>query len=72
MSFGLSNIPNGAFNRACMATINIASPMLTGILSKILLAIKIIALSIKVKAEMLIMPNRGVHVKNLLYMKEEK
>ena len=55
-----------------MAIIKTAAPILTGILLKMLLEIKTTELSIKVRTEMLIIPKRGVHIKNLLYMKEER
>lgn len=70
--FGLKNIPKGAFDKDCMAIIKTAAPILTGILLKMLLDIKTTELSIKVRTEMLIIPKRGVHIKNLLYMKEER
>ena len=46
--------------------INAAAPILAGILSKMLLDRKTIKPSVNVRRKMLIIPNTGVHTKNLL------
>ena len=55
-----------------MVIMKTAAPILTGILSKILLDIKTIKLSMKVRTKRLIMPNKGVRIKNLVYIREER
>lgn len=66
------NKPKGAFMRECMPIMKTAVPILTGILSKMLLDVKTTKLSVTVRSEILIIPNKGVQIKNLLYIREEK
>lgn len=72
MALGFKNIPKGAFIRDCRVTMKRAVPMLTGILSKMLRDRKTTVPSKNVRTEMPMIPNKGVHLKKLPDMNEEK
>ena len=64
--------PKGAFSKAWRAIIRRAAPGLPGILSKILLNMNTMKPSARVRADVLIMPSKGVQMKNLLYRMAER
>ena len=64
--------PKGAFSKAWRAIIRNAAPRLPGILSKILLNMNTIKPSARVRTDMLIIPSKGVQMKNLPYKRAER
>jgi len=65
-------MPRGALKSDCIIIIITPVPIETGIFAKRLLDRNTIKPSVKVRIKMLIAPNKGVQIKNLLYMSDEK